>query len=195
MSPLLTAHKRRHRGASRGQALIESAFFFLILVTMVAASYDTTSLLDNHLNVVYASRQGARTGAVLGQTTVADCAIIKAVQAALTSSPGLTINNIIIYQAQSDGSPSATAQDKYAGNTTCTVPANTGCTQANNTPTYSPPAITSSWQPCSRNITPFSQDSIGVEVDYSYAFQFALVGSGTLSASDRAVEPMEVVID
>lgn len=195
MSPFLTAHKRRKRRASRGQALIESAFFFLILVTMVAASYDTTSLLDNHLNVVYASRQGARTGAVLGQTTVADCAIIKAVQAALTGTQGLTINSIIIYQSQSDGSALTTAEDKYAGNTTCTLPTNAGCSQPNNTPTYSPAALASSFQPCSRNITPFSQDSIGVEVDYSYTFQFALVGVGTLSASDHAVEPMEVVVD
>lgn len=162
---------------------------------MVAAASDTASLLDDHLNVVYAARQGARTAAVLGQTTVSDCAVIKAVQAALTSSSNVTINYIIIYKSQSDGSVTTTAEDKYQGSTTCTLPTNSQCSQSNNQPTYSPTAITSTWLPCSRNITPFAEDSVGVEIDFTYSFQFAFVGNGTLSASDRAVEPMEVVVD
>ena len=41
--------------------------------------------------------------------------------------------------------------------------------------------------------TPYQEDSVGVEVDYSYAFQFPLLGGGTFLSSDYTVMPINPV--
>ncbi|MFI5278130.1 MAG: TadE/TadG family type IV pilus assembly protein, partial [Ktedonobacterales bacterium] len=51
----------------RGQALIEFALIiFPLLLLLVVGSTDISTLLDDHLDVVYAARAGARIGSVIG---------------------------------------------------------------------------------------------------------------------------------
>ncbi len=175
----------RYPGAARGQALVETALFFTILVLLIAGATDISSLLNDHLNIVYAARAGARTGSLLGNQTMADCAAIGAVQAALAGEPNLTINQITIYQAGADGLPVGSNKNVYAGNTKCVT--------SSGTPTLQPAARSLGWPPSARKNQPFFEDSLGVQIDYTYTFQFQLLGSGTFTSSDRAVMPIEVV--
>jgi len=56
-----------------------------------------------------------------------------------------------------------------------------------------PAALSTGWPPSARSNQPFYEDSLGVQIDYSYTFQFQLVGGGTFTSSDRAIMPIEVV--
>jgi Flp pilus assembly protein TadG len=165
--------------------LVEFAIFFSLLMLLVAAATDETGLLNDHLNLVYAARQGARTAAVLGNNDEADCAAIGAVQAALSNAPSLTVTRIVIYQASATGVPVSNAvRNVYSGTSRCQV--------VSGVATVVPAALSIGWAPSARNTTPFIEDSVGVQIDFNYTFQFQLLGSGTLSGTERAVMPLGV---
>ncbi len=173
----------RRRGAARGQALVEFALIFPLIMFLVVGATDVATLLDNHLDIVYAARTAARVGSILGTAPASDCAVIGAVRAALSPVRGLQVTRIVIYQAAANGQPNGTNQDIYLGNSVC-----------NPDTSITPSAQSVGWPPSVRNTTPINEDSIGVELDFNYTFQFNLLGMGTFSAVDRAVMPMEVVI-
>ena len=179
----------RPRHVSQGQALVETAMIITILFLLVVGATDIATLLDDHLNLVYASRQGARTASVMGNQADADCVTINAVRAALSDATNITLNQIVIYKAGTNGLPgSSPTEDVYAGSTTCTI-------TAGGTTTYTPaPCGTCiGYPPKNRNNTAIYEDSIGVELDFTYHYQFQVFGTGTLSAADRAVMPIEPV--
>ncbi len=177
-------HRRRPRRArSRGQALAEFALFIPLLLLMLVGSTDIASLLDDHLNVIYAARTSARVGATLGTDPKADCAIIGSLRAALSNVRNLRIQQIIIFKSDASGNPVSANEDVYSGAAVC-----------NPDGTISPPATALNWAPGLRSTTPFTEDSLGVEVDYSYTFQLDLLGMGQFTTFDRAVMPLEVVI-
>jgi hypothetical protein len=39
-------------------------------------------------------------------------------------------------------------------------------------------------------VTAYTEDSLGVKIDYTYQFQFNLLGAGAFPTSDYAVYPM-----
>lgn len=187
---------RRGRTVRRGQALVEFTLFVPLMMFMIVGATDVSTLLDDHLSIVYAARAGARVGSVIGSYApsgapyTADCAIIGAVQAALASSRNVQVTAITIYQANSTGGITGTSEDVYAGNTVC---------DANGNP--SPGASQTGWPPSVRSTTPFQEDSIGVAISYNYNFQFNPLaiqfnpqGKGTFSATDDAVMPIEIVV-
>jgi len=154
---------------------------------------DIGGLLDDHVSIVYAARQGARTGAVLGSAAPAatpystDCAVIGAVQAALQGMPNVTLRWIHIYEAGPDGAfapGTPIPQDLYAGSSQCAI--------VSGVPTITPAPTPSNlnWAPANRDDTAFSEDSLGVQLDYSYSFQFPLVFTGTFQSTDRAIMPL-----
>jgi hypothetical protein len=138
---------------------------------LLAGVVDIGTLLDDHMDIVYAARQGARTGSVLGNNAQADCAILAATQSALLNQPNLTVTSIIIYKADPSGNNTGSA-DVYAAPFNCSSPSS------------------ASWPPASRNNTIYREDSIGVEIDYTYQFQFNWFGAGPLAGSDHAVYPI-----
>ncbi|HEX2347955.1 MAG TPA: TadE/TadG family type IV pilus assembly protein [Ktedonobacterales bacterium] len=203
--PALVGKRSRHRlgsrRASRGQALVEFALIiFPLLLLLIVGATDVSTLLNDHLDVVYAARAGARVGSVIGNYApagapyTADCAVIGAVQSALSSSRGVNVSQIAIYDASSvpDGSYSAAlAQDVYPGNTVC---------NANGTTT--PGATSATWAPTGdntgktgRNNTPFAEDSIGVAITYTYTYSFNLFNLTSPVVTDWAVMPIEIVVN
>ena len=163
---------RTPRRSQRGQAVIEFAFFFMALMILLAGVVDIGTLLDDHMDVVYAARQGARTGAVLGRTDPqADCKIIAAIHSALLNQPNLTATRIVIYDSDASGN-STGAQDVYVEPANCSSPS------------------TNTWPPSSRSDTVYFEDSLGVEIDYTYQFQFNWFGVGPFAGSDHAVFPI-----
>jgi len=169
--------------------LVEFVLFVPLLMTLVIGSTDISTLLNDHLDVVYAARAGARVGSVIGNyapvgaSYTADCAIIGAAQAAMTGSRNVSISQIAIYQAGPTGVYSnSLPQDIYPGNAAC---------GANGAP--SPGATTSTWPPSQRSSAPFNEDSIGVAITYTYTFAFNPLGGGTTApVTDSAVMPIEI---
>jgi Flp pilus assembly protein TadG len=168
------------RPRQRGQAILEFAMFFVFIMLLLAGVTDIAGLLDVHIAVVYASRQGARTGSVMGPVTGSDCAMIGAIHSALLNQPNLTPTQIIIYKA------TGTTNGVYTTGLPANIyPGSDDCVGG----TLTAAAISSTWPETSRNITPFTEDSIGVQITYTYQFQFNLLGT-TFSAADYAVCPM-----
>jgi hypothetical protein len=101
----------------------------------------------------------------------------------MTSVRNVQVNSIVIYQAGADGLPIGSNKDVYQGSTVCNADGTT-----------TPSATSLGWPPSVRSTTPMSEDSIGVEIDFSYTFQLDLLGMGQFTSADRAVMPLEVVI-
>ncbi len=181
---LMRLSRVRRRRRQRGQALVEFAIFVVILANLLAGVVDIGGLLSDHVSVVFAARQGARTAAVLGNLGKADCASVGAIQAAISNLPNVTLNRIIIYKAGANGLPiDATTQESYPGNTQCNAAAGT-LTQAPSPDGY---------HPDQRNNQPLLEDSVGVELDYTYSFPLPFLPIGAASSialSDRAVMPI-----
>jgi Flp pilus assembly protein TadG len=196
----------------RGQALIEFTLFFGFMMLMLAGVTDVAFLVDAHVNVVYAARQGARVGAVLGNSPIADCAILGTVEATLLNASDVTVTKITVCRSTSTGQPNSdgvTSQEVYPGGDSC--PAGTTAPQnptgpvvpstppsVNGWPSY-PPCPTSSATPPTfpnncRNTTLLYEDSLGVKIDYTYQFRFNLWQGGTVSLSDYAVYPIVVQV-
>jgi Flp pilus assembly protein TadG len=180
---VLIARLRRRR-VSRGQALVEFMAFLMFLLFLVQGVVNVGGLLDDHLSIVYATRQGARTAAVLGQQTNADCAVVGAVNAAMAGLANVKVTKITIYQANASGQ-SAGPADVYSTTTSGPPIICTGTTVT--------PAGTINYTTTSRNNLPFTEDSIGVRVDYVYTFQFPFFSSGNFPASDYTVMPVNPV--
>jgi hypothetical protein len=181
------AGKLPGRRGESGQALLEFALFLVLILFMIAGVVDVGGLLNDHVSIEYATRQAARTGAVLGNQPTADCAIISAVNASLTSVANVTVTQIMIYNAGPDGLPQGMASETvYAGDPTCTI--------VGNTPTLSEVASPNNYPPSSRNDNPYTEDSLGIQVNYSYAFQFPLLGSGVFQTTDYTVMPINPVV-
>jgi Flp pilus assembly protein TadG len=167
----------------RGQALIEFTMFFILTLVLIAGVVNIGGLLTDHLNIEYAARQGARTAAVLGNQALADCAIIGAIDNALLGMPDLQLDEIVMYRADAAGlSQGSSSETIYPGNTTCAI---TG-----GVPSLSQPPTLNNYPPANRQNQPYTEDSIGVELQYTYTFQFPLLGNGTFSAADHAVMPI-----
>ena len=188
LRPFLAGVRRRaRRSRERGQALLEFAVLLVLLLFMIAGVADVGGLLNDHINIEYATRQGARTGAVLGNQVTADCAIVSAINAAISSVPSVTITQIIIYDAGADGLPQGTGSETvYAGDPTCSI--------ASGNPTLSELPSPNNYPASARNNNPYTEDSLGIQVDYQYSFQFPLLGSGVFAGSDYTVMPMNPIV-
>lgn len=186
------SHASRRRSVSRGQALVEFALFVPLMMTLIVGATDISTLLDDHLDVVYAARAGARVGSVIGDYApssapyTADCAIIGAVQAALSNARDVQVTQIAIYKSDSTGVYSSTSlQDTYPGNAVCNADGS-----------ITPAATTATWPPSyPRCNTPFYEDSIGVAITYNYTYSFNLLNLPNFPVTDSAVMPIEIVVN
>ena len=170
------------RRLERGQALVEFAILLSFVFLLLAGALDLGSLLDNQLAIVYATRQAARTGAEEDANAGADCAILGAVFAATQNLSLVTINRIIIYQADATGNPTSNEQ-VYAGNPGCPSP-----------PTVPESPSPGTWAPAVRQDTPPNEDSIGIEIDYTYSWQTAFIAAGSFQGTDRTVMKLNPVV-
>ncbi len=169
------------RRSQRGQALVEFTVIMSVLFLLLSGAIDLGTLLDSHLAIVYATRQAARVGAEEDMNAGADCAVLGTIKAATQNLPLVTITRIIIYQADADGNPTANKQ-VYLNNPGCPNPA-------------APPAPSSAtWPPSARVATPPNEDSLGVEIDYTYSWQTAFIAVGNFQGVDRAVVKLNPVL-
>jgi hypothetical protein len=199
-SGCVTGHAlRRGRRTQRGQALVEFTFFFtFVMMPMVVGVTDISALLDDNVNLVYAARQGARTGAVIGPVAGADCEIVGAIHSTLLNQPDVTLTKITIFQVGHDGSVlggllTPTHEEVYQGSDYCD---STGKFVTPGDPTTDtwpadPAAASCVSDPTTcRNVTPFFEDTIGIRLDFTYSWRFNVLGFATFSGYDIAEYPM-----
>jgi len=98
----------------------------------------------------------------------------------------MVVNQIIIYRSGADGLPLGSSSETiYPGNTTCTV--------SGSTFTLSQAPSLNNYPPANRSNLAYIEDSVGIELDYTYTFQLPLLGGGTFSAADRTVMPVSPI--
>ena len=98
---------RRARG-DRGAVLVEAAFVLPILLTLVFGIDEFGFAWRDKISVETATRAGARTASNLGPTAQADYNTLQTVLSAVSSIPTANIDLIIIFDATTSGTPSAT---------------------------------------------------------------------------------------
>lgn len=153
-SPRATEPRPRGRG-QRGQSAVELALAIPVLVLLLVSVFNITVLISNRLVAGYATRQGARLAAQLGNgqgsmtTTQVDQQICQSVLASTTNLTFGTLTEIDIYNPSSaDGVYKTTdPHDSYTGS--CTV-------------------ISQSFPVSARDVAPPNEDSIGVRIQWTY---------------------------
>jgi Flp pilus assembly protein TadG len=176
----------RKQKRQRGQALVEFAVVMsFVLFPIFAGAVDLSNLLDSHLGIVYATRQAARVGAEEDQNAVADCAILGSIFAATQNLNLVTVTRIVIFQIDSTGTVTG-KKDVYAGNPGCPNPASPPVASPN---TWNP-AVT----PSLRNDTPPNEDSIGIEIDYTYSWQTGFIATGSFTGTDQTIMKLNPVV-
>ena len=165
--------------AERGQSLVEFAVVVPVFLLLLLAMLEFGFAFEHDQTISYATREGARTGAALGDgsttypcsTANFDAPIIAAVERVLTA-PGSPIDlsqvsSISVYKSTADGSPAA-------GYVNVWTPASSG------TPVVDGMALdfkqtTTGWIPCTRN-NGANADALGVSITYTYQFRTTFGG-------------------
>ncbi len=176
------------RDRSRGQALVEYAIivpaFMLLLMGMLEFGF----VFNHNLNLEYATREGARTGAALANGGLSNCPtvstsdgidpkvtnpdidayIIAAVQRVLTS-PGSPIDITQVSQIQIWKNDPANPGKQKAGavNTWTNTGAGSGLTVDGVKLTFTETAARQ-WHICQRDNASVPPDSIGISLKYTY---------------------------
>ncbi len=188
---------RRER--SSGQALVEFAILVPAFMIVLFGMLEFGFVFSHHLTLEYATREGARVGAALGNGTdevpctadpSVDEYIIAAVQRVLTSPgsqvPAGQVSEIRIYKATLSGSQAGGAANVWRPGAGAFVDG----TQLKFQPTGG-----TGWPCTSRMKTTTATvdaDSIGVSLVYNYQFITPLgalinIAGGQLTVSDRTV--------
>jgi hypothetical protein len=156
-------------------------FFTFVMGPMVLGVTDISSLLDTHVNLVYAAREAARIGAVLGDRTGADCAIVGAIHATLLNQPEVTLTQVTIFEITYNGLVTGN-QEVYSGVAACDP----------TTGIFNPLPSVDTWPAGTgvRITTPFDEDSIGVTLNFTYTWRFNLLGFGPFNGYDSVQYPI-----
>jgi len=207
-APLLFGRRRSGRG--RGQSLVEYAIVVPVFLLMLLGMLELGLAFSQHLTMEYATREGARVGAALGNGTddypctdpnanggnnPVDRLVIAAVQRVLTASGSQVslnaIQSIRIYKANGSGGEVGPVNVWTRG-------ATAGTTTTKGTPL--PPLVfklsSYGWNPCTRK-NDFGggsgPDSIGVSFRYTYSYVTPLgalmgaTGNPTIPMSDKTI--------
>jgi Flp pilus assembly protein TadG len=101
---VMTSWKFRERNRQKGATLVEAALVFPILILIVIAILELGMLFRDYLTVSYLSREGARIGALAGDDSEADCAILMGIENLASSNILSRMSHPVhIFRANSDG--------------------------------------------------------------------------------------------
>ncbi|MGD2061544.1 MAG: pilus assembly protein [Acidimicrobiia bacterium] len=104
----------RRKSRERGATIVEAAIIVPLLLLMVIAIMEYGLAFKDYLTVSYLSREGARLGALAGDSDTADCDILTGLADLITPGDLARIDYIEIYEAdQSSGNQGATNRATY----------------------------------------------------------------------------------
>jgi hypothetical protein len=175
---------RAGKSRERGQSLVEFAVILPLFALCLLGMLELGLAFNHYMTLEYSTREGARTGAALGDGGSANCIgnvdtamidgqIIAAVQRILKS-PGSpiamgNITDIRIFKADAAGAQVGTNVNvwTYTPGAGLDIDAGLGIDRLD----FSQQSV--GWTACSRNTGP-AADSIGVRIRYRYSFQTPL---------------------
>jgi len=185
-------HRRARRGpdGERGAVLVEFSMVALIIVTLVAGSYDYGMAWRTGLEVTEASRTGARVGSGQGKELNADFSLLSGLRSALSSSGLLAqVQRVVIFQSTADNgrvpadcittTGTGTACNALTGQQLRDMPTSIGTGTLTSTGCLSASAI-KKWCPTTRNNTQLTAQYMGVWVQVRHDYLFRLIGTSTL---------------
>ena len=106
-------HPERRQDAT-GQGLVEFSLTLPIFVLLLMGVLEFGFLYNNILTVQFASRQGVSAAAQVGAEDGADCSVLKAVEAALTTPIDKTrITAVEVFQSDANGEPISGRVNRY----------------------------------------------------------------------------------
>jgi len=195
------ADRRQRRGhgrhGERGQGLVEFAMLVPMFMVLLLGMLEFGFLINHHMTLQYASREGARAGAAMSDGSVKDsqCGgttltaanvdplVIAAVERVLASPGSMVklaqITEIRIFKPTAAGADPGTADNIWRYRSSSTSPGNGSNPLV---PCVSPSQrlnfyqVSASWSASTRVIgaTP---DSVGVKISYTYLFTTPLGGA------------------
>ena len=165
------------RTRTRGQTLTEFALVVPVLLVLIMGVLDGALLMFSVGTARYASAEGSRVAATLGNVANTDSQVVTTIRQTVGSTQLFTVNEIDIYKLNQDGNGNLTQDlantNKYA----------LDGTSLNGTP----------WPASSRNVGNGTSDFIGVTVNYTYTWKagfFAPLGPlRTTAVSYVRLEP------
>jgi hypothetical protein len=189
------------RRRQRGQSLTEFAVILPIFFFLLIAPIELGFMYMHHVGLEYATRAGARVGALLASgksnsltwpsvCPTIDAQIIASVERTLVDVGSLVdldhVNSIQIYKSTASGTPTAGKINTW----TYTGPDSGPLVEGQQLSFTGP--VTPAWNACTRvnGITP---DAIGVAISYSYQLaspldrMYGVFGSDTVAMNDRTV--------
>ncbi|HEV3460838.1 MAG TPA: TadE/TadG family type IV pilus assembly protein [Candidatus Dormibacteraeota bacterium] len=165
------------RTRTRGQTLTEFALVVPVLLVLIMGVLDGALLMFSVGTARYASAEGSRVAATLGNVANTDSQVLTTIRQTVGSTQLFTVDEIDIYKLNQDGNgnltPDLAHTNKYA----------LDGTPLNGTP----------WPASSRNVGNGTSDFIGVTVNYTYTWKagfFAPLGPlRTTAVSYVRLEP------
>ena len=183
----LRPHGRRsgERSDQHGQGLVEFSLVLPIFVLVMMGVIEFGFLYNNILTVQYASRQGAKAAAEAGGVDGADCSILKAVEAALTSPIDKShVTYVDIYKSDVNGDPVPGVDNRYIRTGTLDCPGDA-------TEPYTLSGAEGYPQTDRHDALAEGLEVVGVQIGYTY-YGITPVGAGrTWTVSDGATLRME----
>ena len=163
------------RTRTRGQTLTEFALVVPVLLVLIMGVLDGALLMFSVGTARYASAEGSRVAATLGNVANTDSQVVTTIRQTVGSTQLFTVEEIDIYKLNQDGNgnltPDLTYYNRYA---------------LDGTPMISPEP----WPAAMRNVGNGTSDFIGVTIKYTYTWKagfFAPLGprSKALHARSR----------
>jgi Flp pilus assembly protein TadG len=159
-----TARFSRKRTAARGQTMTEFALVVPILLLLVMGVLDAALLMFSVGTARYATGEGSRMAAQLGNAASADSQIVAIIRSTVGTTRLFDVTEVDIYKVNQDFNgnltPDPTYFNRYA---------------LDGTPLISPEP----WPAAQRNVGNGTSDFIGVTVNYTYTWKagfFAALG-------------------
>lgn len=174
-----------HPGRDEGQSLVEFALAVPVFVLMLMGMLEFGFLYNNILTVQFASRQGVSVAAQVGGEDGADCAILKAVEAALTVPiDKARVTAVEIYQSDANGDPISGRINRYERTGTLDCPGSA-------TEPYTLVGSEGYPQPDRHDALADGLDVVGVRIEYLYVGMTPIGSGRTWRVSDGATLRME----
>lgn len=101
--------RRRLRG-EQGVVTVELAIIMIVLLYLCVGTADFGLAWRDKLTIENATRAGARTASNLGRDRSADYNLLQGVRAAVADLPTASIVRIVVFRANTSGTPSATCR-------------------------------------------------------------------------------------
>lgn len=150
-----TVRLSRGRAARRGQTLTEFALVVPVLCMLIMGVLDGALLMFSVGTARYASTEGSRLAAQLGNVSTTDAQVLDKVRSTVGTTQLFSVSEVDIYRLNQDGAgnltPDLAHYNRYRLDGTAIGPI--------------------SWPPSSRNVSSGNTDFLGLTVHYSYTWK------------------------